>query len=65
MPDWGRIATDPRADLILANGDPNTDITATRNMGRIGLAGFLADLGALLRKMLFGPDQNRLLFAAQ
>jgi hypothetical protein len=38
------------ADLILVNGDPAFDITATRNINRIWLAGVLVDREWLLRK---------------
>jgi imidazolonepropionase-like amidohydrolase len=39
LPDRGRIAPGLRADLLLVDGDPTTDITATRAIRAVRLAG--------------------------
>jgi imidazolonepropionase-like amidohydrolase len=39
LPDRGRIAPGLRADLVLVEGDPGQDVTATRNILRIWKAG--------------------------
>ncbi len=51
MPDRGRIAPGLRADLIMVDGDPTLDITATRTINRIWLAGTLVDRDLLFRKV--------------
>lgn len=40
MTDRGRIAPGMRADLLLVDGDPTTDITATRNIATVWKNGF-------------------------
>jgi imidazolonepropionase-like amidohydrolase len=50
MPDRGRIAPGLRADLVLVDGDPSVDISTTRNINRIWLAGVLVDRASLLLK---------------
>lgn len=40
MTDRGRIAPGMRADLLLVEGDPTTDITATRNIATVWKNGF-------------------------
>ena len=39
LPDRGRIAPGLRADLLLVDGDPTTDVTATRSILAVRLAG--------------------------
>jgi len=46
LTDRGRIAVGHNADLVLAVGDPLTDITATRAITRIWRAGTACDRGA-------------------
>lgn len=40
LTDRGRIATGTRAGLVLVDGDPTTDITATRNIAAIWKNGY-------------------------
>jgi imidazolonepropionase-like amidohydrolase len=49
LTDRGRIVTGARADLLLVNGDPTTDITATRDIAGIWKAGALVDRAAYAR----------------
>ncbi len=49
LPDRGRIAPGLRADLLLVNGDPTEDITATRNIAKIWLSGVAVDRTQLLK----------------
>ncbi|MDB4876676.1 MAG: putative hydrolase [Gemmatimonadetes bacterium] len=46
LADRGRIAKGLRADLVLVNGDPTTDITATRDIDGIWKGGVRADRAA-------------------
>jgi imidazolonepropionase-like amidohydrolase len=39
LPDRGRIAAGLRADLLLVGGDPTADVTATRSILAVRLAG--------------------------
>jgi imidazolonepropionase-like amidohydrolase len=48
LPDRGRIAAGQRADLVLVSGDPLTDITATRSIGRIWRGGVACDRRAFV-----------------
>ena len=48
LADRGHIAPGQRADLMLVSGDPLTDITATRAIGRIWRAGVLCDRRAFV-----------------
>jgi imidazolonepropionase-like amidohydrolase len=48
LKDRGRIATGLRADLLLAKGDPTTDIKATRNIVGVWKLGVPADRTAYL-----------------
>jgi imidazolonepropionase-like amidohydrolase len=41
LPDRGRIDVSQRADLVLVDGDPYTDVTATRNVRHVWKAGRL------------------------
>jgi imidazolonepropionase-like amidohydrolase len=43
LPDRGRIAPGKRADLLLVNGDPSTDIKATRDIVAVWKAGVPVD----------------------
>ena len=43
LADRGRIASGLRADLVLVNGDPTADITATRNIVQVWKAGIPLD----------------------
>ncbi len=43
LTDRGRIATGLRADLVLVNGDPTTDITATRSIESVWKGGVRLD----------------------
>ena len=45
LSDRGRIAPGLRADILLVNGDPTTDITTTRNIGGVWRAGVQVDRG--------------------
>ncbi|MDQ6663531.1 MAG: amidohydrolase family protein [Acidobacteriota bacterium] len=47
--DRGRIAPGFRADLLLVDGDPTEDITATRKINRVWLAGVLVNRNKLLQ----------------
>ena len=49
LSDRGRIATGERADLLLVNGDPTTNITATRDIAGIWKAGVHVDRAAYAR----------------
>jgi imidazolonepropionase-like amidohydrolase len=49
LQDRGRIAPGLRADLLLVYSDPTTDITATRNISHIWLAGVLVNRDKLLQ----------------
>jgi imidazolonepropionase-like amidohydrolase len=51
LQDRGRIVTGFRADLILVNGDPTTDVTSTRNISKLWLAGILVDRSKLLQRI--------------
>ena len=53
--DRGRIAQGLRADLLLVNGDPTTDITATRNIGGVWKAGVQIDRGRYLAQFVERP----------
>ena len=46
--DRGRIASGLRADLVLVDGDPTTDITATRAIARIFKNGYEVDRAAVM-----------------
>jgi imidazolonepropionase-like amidohydrolase len=46
IPDRGRIAKGLRADLVLVNGDPTQDITATRDIAGIWKGGAAVDRSA-------------------
>jgi len=46
LADRGRIATGLRADLVLVNGDPTTDILATRDIATIWKRGVVIDRDA-------------------
>jgi imidazolonepropionase-like amidohydrolase len=48
--DRGRIAPNYRADLLLVNGDPTTDIKATRNIVAVWKRGHKVDRSAYLAK---------------
>lgn len=48
LTDRGRIAPGLRADLLLVDGDPTTDITATRAIAGVWRAGRAVDRGAYL-----------------
>ncbi len=45
LTDRGRIAVGLRADLVLVQGDPTQDITATRNIERVWKNGYAVTLG--------------------
>lgn len=47
MADRGRIAPGLRADLVLVQGDPTADVTATRALVRVWKQGHAMDLGAV------------------
>lgn len=47
MADRGRIAPGLRADLLLVEGDPTADVTATRALVRVWKQGHPVDLGAV------------------
>ncbi|HST57708.1 MAG TPA: CIA30 family protein [Longimicrobium sp.] len=47
MADRGRIAPGLRADLVLVEGDPTADVTATRALVRVWKQGHSMDLGAI------------------
>ena len=47
--DRGRIAQGKRADLVLVNGDPTTDITATRAIAGVWKGGVRADRASYAR----------------
>jgi imidazolonepropionase-like amidohydrolase len=47
MADRGRIAPGLRADLVLVQGDPTADVTATRALVRVWKQGHPVDLGAV------------------
>jgi len=49
--DRGRIAKDLRADLLLVNGDPVTDITATRDIAGVWKGGVRADRAAYAKSI--------------
>lgn len=49
--DRGRIAKDLRADLLLVNGDPTTDITATRSIDAIWKGGVRVDRAPFAKKV--------------
>src|SRR6266700_6876109 len=51
LSDRGRIAAGLRADLLLVRGDPTRDITSTREIEQIWLAGALVDRARLLEKI--------------
>jgi len=51
LSDRGRIAKGMRADLLLVEGDPTTDITATRAIRRVWIAGRLLDHDAYRHKV--------------
>ena len=55
--DRGRIAAGFRADLLLVNGDPTTEITSTRNVKNVWLAGVLVDRAKLLQKVKVSDDK--------
>jgi imidazolonepropionase-like amidohydrolase len=57
MPDRGRIAPSLRADLLLVDGDPSADISTTRNIDRIWLAGVLVGRDSLLVKVKGLPSK--------
>jgi imidazolonepropionase-like amidohydrolase len=46
--DRGRIASGLRADLVLVDGDPTTDVTATRAIARIFKNGYEVDRTAVM-----------------
>lgn len=52
--DRGRIETGRRADLLLVDGDPTSDVIATRNIHAIWKGGHRADPASLLTQL---PDQ--------
>ena len=52
LPDRGRIAPGLRADLLLVEGDPTTDILATRNLVRIWKNGVQFDRAAYRKALL-------------
>ena len=49
LADRGRIAAGMRADLLLVNGDPTTDITATRDIASVWKHGIESDRPAFAR----------------
>ena len=49
LSDRGRIAAGMRADLVLVNGDPTTDIKATRAIENVWKGGHLIDRATFLR----------------
>jgi hypothetical protein len=49
LKDRGRIAAGQRADLVLVNGDPTTDIKATRALEGVWKAGVRADRASYAR----------------
>ena len=49
--DRGRIAPGFRADLLLVNGDPTSDITSTRDIAMVWLVGVPVDRNKLLEKI--------------
>jgi len=49
--DRGRIAPGFRADLLLVNGDPTSDIASTRDIAMVWLAGVPVDRNKLLEKI--------------
>lgn len=51
LDDRGRIAVGKRADLVLVNGDPTKDITATRDIAGIWKGGVAFDRAAFGRKV--------------
>lgn len=55
LADRGRIAPGARADLVLVEGDPTTDIGATRRIVRIWKRGVAVERDALRRKLTAPP----------
>ena len=51
LEDRGRIAVGKRADLVLVNGDPTRDITATRNIAGIWKNGVAFDRPAFAKRV--------------
>lgn len=51
LSDRGSIAEGKRADLLLVNGDPTTDIRATRRIARIWKQGVPVDRGAYIAEI--------------
>jgi imidazolonepropionase-like amidohydrolase len=51
LDDRGRIAKDLRADLLLVNGDPVADITATRDIAGVWKGGVRADRAAYAKSI--------------
>src|SRR5215218_3121063 len=52
LADRGRVASGLRADLVLVNGDPTTDILATRDIAAIWKRGLLIDREAFRRDIV-------------
>jgi hypothetical protein len=57
LTDRGRIATGLRADLLLVNGDPTADITATRDIAGIWKDGVRADRAAYAKAIAAAAAQ--------
>jgi imidazolonepropionase-like amidohydrolase len=59
LTDRGRIARGLRADLVLVNGDPTTDITATRDIVSVWKQGALVDRAGYRALVANGREDDR------
>ena len=57
MTDRGRLRSGMRADLVLVNGDPTTEITATRDIVVIWVGGMSVDRAAYRTMIAEGNDR--------